>query len=1084
MKDRRFWLAVVSALIATQHHPGEAAVAAGTDTDRANPVRGHATVVEEEAVVALFDDCRYEEVIETASAAWPRLDAMPERVLYCVSESSIRAGRVQAAKKGFELLIARNSQKQSYRAGLAYTLLYGGELERGLSLYHQVLAENRGLLAGAAEDAVALLSQGNIGGGKALFKMVMDFSPDQQYYRQLYQKSLRLYRIADDSAVSPGTDSPAPGTQQTSVMTKDERESLHTQAVAMAQNGQFEQYTGITMPFPVIKSVSTAYFELKEYDKAMDVLQPAVLRGERDALLWAGEMYLRRGDSRNAQLYYEWLLSGNPNDYEVYLSRGMLSMEIKDYRQAVWDLERARRLLPDSPDRAARLLNVEHKLATAYMQLGQDQKAASLLGSYTKTIPIEDSLASDYVTALVNSAQYELAVREGERLWPAYKGPLPGLRSLAESYIRLGEQDKAAAVYRQLAKQQPGDDISLRTPAFQAMLNGRTMEGLGLYDKYISQAAVHADEVAGDAETFINTDQYVAGKTLFELLLKKYPKPIYRQQYAEVLAKKKLNRAAYKQYQALADQAEGELAGLSGMARTALALGDYPNSRKALDAITGKYGRSKAVAALALDSNDKNVDNGTKNDMVQDNFSRMEPKVLSTAKPQEPSLLAVNNQSLAADDPEKSSRMATTVNGKEEFAYEMAQIATTFLAAPITNPETFKIDFAYAISTITAKVMPLLPSEQRNEFSYEMAQITSAVINEQNLDIKKAKAEFAQLTTKIINHVDSVISGEKPAVLQKNDSTEPKVHDAAQLDMDTYTGLIDDLMEVGHSSSKFINNKINIDGEIRYHYAANSGAARLNKDVTGLRLYLDAYSRISKDWHAYAMLEGQKNITNYNNKLELSRLYVAGKVGASTVKAGSFGYLMAEGNIYDSRFDGIRVDFGGPVKYTLSYGETKDTKATFIIAARYNDFDYNLESGFYHYQPDDGTYKQNIIWNISGNYNFSNFSLGAMYLRSSLQDSNGDNNGYVLSFNYGDQRDSRPRTYNLFAKYYNQARGTYIDHGMNGQGSSMEGMKGYGVGVNYTLAQNLVLGVEYYDLTDKVSGEKGKTLWGQVTHYF
>ncbi|MBP2662031.1 MAG: hypothetical protein H6Q69_5063 [Firmicutes bacterium] len=48
----------------------------------------------------------------------------------------------------------------------------------------------------------------------------------------------------------------------------------------------------------------------------------------------------------------------------------------------------------------------------------------------------------------------------------------------------------------------------------------------------------------------------------------------------------------------------------------------------------------------------------------------------------------------------------------------------------------------------------------------------------------------------------------------------------------------------------------------------------------------------------------------------------------------------------------------------------------------------------------------------------------------------------------------------------------------------MQGVKGYGLGVSYTLAENLVAGVEYYDLTDKITGQKGKTVWTQLTHYF
>jgi hypothetical protein len=143
-----------------------------------------------------------------------------------------------------------------------------------------------------------------------------------------------------------------------------------------------------------------------------------------------------------------------------------------------------------------------------------------------------------------------------------------------------------------------------------------------------------------------------------------------------------------------------------------------------------------------------------------------------------------------------------------------------------------------------------------------------------------------------------------------------------------------------------------------------------------------------------------------------------------------------------------------------------------------------LEAGVYHYEADDSSKSKNTIGTFSGIYNFSNFGVGAMVLHSSQKDSRGDNNGYVLSINYGDLKPYRPRTYDIFAKYYNQPSGTYISHGMNGMGNSMQGFKGYGVGVNYTFAENLVGGIEHYNLEDKITGEKGETWWSYVTRYF
>ncbi|WP_285718451.1 S-layer protein [Pelosinus sp. IPA-1] len=446
---------------------------------------------------------------------------------------------------------------------------------------------------------------------------------------------------------------------------------------------------------------------------------------------------------------------------------------------------------------------------------------------------------------------------------------------------------------------------------------------------------------------------------------------------------------------------------------------------------------------------------------------------------------------------------------KAEFAYEMAQITGKILSTPTTNVENFKVEFAYSIARVTAKIMPILPNDQKNEFAYKMAQITTKIISDPNLDVEKAKADFAyeiaQITTRFITNPDKLTTDKNTMLTITNDYVDPKTMLRNNADIEpktvvqmnnteikekaksntnyispeTYTGLIDDLSHVGDRSSQ-LDNKVKIDGEIRYHYALNSGPGQLDRDSSGIRARIGFNSAVNQDWRAYGMLEGQKNVVNYNNDFKLSHLYVAGKSGESMVTAGSFGYLMADGNIYDSDFKGVKVEFGDPIKYTVSYGETDYTKRTFIATARYNDIDYNLEVGAHHYQKDDGDHSQNTIWTLGGNYNFSNFGLGAMALGSTLTDSK----GYVLSATYGELKTWRPGTYGVFAKYYNQPQGTYIAHGMNGIGNSMQGFKGYGLGINYTLTENVVTGIEYYGLKDKISGEQGDTWWSHLTHYF
>lgn len=55
---------------------------------------------------------------------------------------------------------------------------------------------------------------------------------------------------------------------------------------------------------------------------------------------------------------------------------------------------------------------------------------------------------------------------------------------------------------------------------------------------------------------------------------------------------------------------------------------------------------------------------------------------------------------------------------------------------------------------------------------------------------------------------------------------------------------------------------------------------------------------------------------------------------------------------------------------------------------------------------------------------------------------------------------------------------------MNGLANSMNGFKGYNIGVEYAIAQEVVANIEYYRLKDKTFGDTGSTWWGSLSYSF
>ena len=281
---------------------------------------------------------------------------------------------------------------------------------------------------------------------------------------------------------------------------------------------------------------------------------------------------------------------------------------------------------------------------------------------------------------------------------------------------------------------------------------------------------------------------------------------------------------------------------------------------------------------------------------------------------------------------------------------------------------------------------------------------------------------------------------------------------------------------------------VNFTAQIRWHYVDNYRSKHDSSDDHQLRSRIYINGKVNETWDYHAMLENKQDLhTNAEEgKTGFERAYVTGRLGGAKVTGGVFGNLLAEGNIYDTSFDGIKLDFGDVIKYSLLYGNAdieRDNKL-FAATASYKDYDYDAAVGYHHIKYDVGNPAANTIWSAGGNYDFGNYSFGAMYLRASEQDAKGDRDGYVLTLTHGRLKEWRAHTYEIYAKYYDQSVNTYLAHTMNGLAGYMDGFKGYSIGAQYAVAKNIVFGLEYYDLKDKITDEKNRTIWTQFIFDF
>ena len=315
------------------------------------------------------------------------------------------------------------------------------------------------------------------------------------------------------------------------------------------------------------------------------------------------------------------------------------------------------------------------------------------------------------------------------------------------------------------------------------------------------------------------------------------------------------------------------------------------------------------------------------------------------------------------------------------------------------------------------------------------------------------------------------------------------------IDYNTHTGLLDDVMRGKREQPKdgLRFGRTDVSLEIRYHYAANSGAERFSYDESGFRTYFGFDTKINEQWRLINVMEMQNNIKNYDDSFDaFANVYVSGQLAPDQrLDLGKFYYMMADGNIYDSALTGARYSFGGPVKYAFAYGDTNDTKKTGVFTAKYDSHDFSLDAGVYRYEykTNYNVPHKNTLVTLGAKYYFKDFTLGALFLGANKVDAADNKNGYILSLKYGNVKTWVPKTYALHFRYYDQPRGTYIAHGMNGmngRGYEMIGFKGSCVGINYALAKNVLFTSEYYDLNDKakVADKKNKSWFTSISFFF
>ena len=320
---------------------------------------------------------------------------------------------------------------------------------------------------------------------------------------------------------------------------------------------------------------------------------------------------------------------------------------------------------------------------------------------------------------------------------------------------------------------------------------------------------------------------------------------------------------------------------------------------------------------------------------------------------------------------------------------------------------------------------------------------------------------------------------------------------------------------------------VKIAGQIRAHYQDNNnGKAAVSK----LRTRLFVNGAINDDWSYTGRLQNEQVLTHDNAGNEDTKLnwaFVDGKIGGMAVTAGRQDFKLHTGSVVDATFDGVKVAYGKDVKLTGYAG--KASNFTDVSGDRFYAADISAKVGVFDvygtYYKIDAEYTGNTEvknadgdvtgYKVADNYPAlgqdiyvvgvgtklaKDLSLNAEWLHASVDDYDGDKDGYIVGLKYKGAKAAKAGSWGLYANYFNQPQATFVKHTITGYTdlpvwgvatdedeieNFADGFKGFEVGANYTLAKNIVAGVKYYDLEAREGEAKDvRTLWSEVVFTF
>ncbi len=306
---------------------------------------------------------------------------------------------------------------------------------------------------------------------------------------------------------------------------------------------------------------------------------------------------------------------------------------------------------------------------------------------------------------------------------------------------------------------------------------------------------------------------------------------------------------------------------------------------------------------------------------------------------------------------------------------------------------------------------------------------------------------------------------------------------------------------------------VKITGQARFDYrnadsvwskemwATNGG----NKSAS-IRTRLFVNGQINDDWSYTGMLQSTQSLRDSagNDDVDLKRVYLEGKLGGFDVLAGRWNEFFWNANILDDFVDGVRLTYGDDVKVGVIVG--KLTNGGYVscegdfFAANVGTQIGAVDVSANYFKVDkasvDGSwanlnYDKKEIYNVNLGLDVAkDLHLAYEYMwgdKNYAKDAGLDvsKDGWVARLDYKGADASVAGSYGVHAQWFDQPINAFLSPTTDAtQFTENGGYEGWNLGVDYTLAKNIQLCVNYYDTEAKIGSADDEVLYSELYFFF